>query len=68
MKESSAIKLHCVGCADETTLDVTLCGINDCPLWEHLLGCPPQTRQYQERINKAVRSHPALIEDLSGRA
>lgn len=67
MTKRRAIKVHCLDCAGGSALEVTLCGIPDCPLWEHRLGCSPRSRQYQNRVTRALMSHPAVVEEL-GRA
>ena len=64
MTKGRAIKMHCLDCAGGTALEVTLCGITDCPLWEHRLGCSPRTRQYQTRVAGALRAHPGLVKEL----
>ena len=64
MNKGRAIKLYCLDCAGESALEVTLCGMTECPLWEHRLGCSPLTRQYQERVARALKSHPAVVEEL----
>lgn len=64
MTKSKAIKAHCRDCAGGSPLEVTLCGITDCPLWEHRLGCSPKSRVYQERVSKALKAHPAMVEEL----
>lgn len=64
MTKGRAIKMHCLDCAGGTALEVTLCGITDCPLWEHRLGCSPRSRQYQERVTRALAAHPGVVEEL----
>ena len=64
MTKGKAIKLFCRDCAGGTAKEVTLCGIADCPLWEHRLGCSPRTRQYQTRVAGALRAHPGLVKEL----
>ena len=64
MTKSKAIKAHCRDCAGGSPLEVTLCGITDCPLWEHRLGCSPRSRQYQDRVHRALAAHPAVVEEL----
>ena len=67
MNKARAIRMNCLDCAGGTALEATLCGITDCPLWEHRLGCSPKSRVYQERVARALKSHPAVVEEL-GRA
>jgi len=64
MTKKRAIKAYCLDCEGGSSLEVTLCGIPDCPLWEHRLGCSPRSRKYQERVTKALRAHPAVAEEL----
>ena len=64
MTKGRAIRMNCLDCAGGTALEVTLCGITDCPLWEHRLGCSPRSRQYQDRVTRALKAHPAVIEEL----
>jgi hypothetical protein len=64
MTKSRAIKLHCLDCAGGLALEVTLCGITDCPLWEHRLGYSSRSRRYQERVTRALAAHPSTVEEL----
>jgi len=66
MTKGKAIKLFCLDCAGGTAKEVTLCGIADCPLWEHRLGCSPRTVQYRARVAGALRAHPGLVKELRG--
>ena len=65
MTKGRAIKIHCLGCAGDSALEVTLCEITNCPLWEHRLGCSPESRAYHQRFTRALASHPDRAEELS---
>jgi len=56
--------VHCLACGGGSALEATFCGITDCALWEHRLGCLPKSRVYQERVARALKSHPAVVEEL----
>ena len=66
MNKTRAIKKNCLDCYGGSPLDVTLCVIIDCPLWEHRLGCSPRSREYQERVTKAIKAHPRIVEEIVG--
>lgn len=66
MTKGRAIKKNCLDCAGGSALEVTLCEILDCPLWEHRLGCSTKSRIYQKRFNRALTAHAERAQELAG--
>lgn len=69
MNKSKAIRLYCMDCAGESTKEVTLCHITDCPLWPFRMGNKPTTLAYKKRMENARRQYPedyAEVEKLGG--
>ena len=53
MTRAKAIKLFCIDCMGGSPYEVTLCGLMDCPLWEHRLGCGMRSDAYRKRVKGA---------------
>ena len=65
MTKGKAIRLYCFDCAGGTTLEVTLCPITACPLWEHRTGNGVDSNPYRERMRLAVEHHPEAMKELA---
>ena len=61
MTKARAIKLHCRDCAGETSKEVTLCVVFDCPLWPYRTGSGPKSNTYRKRMETAIVNY---AEDL----
>jgi hypothetical protein len=53
MNRSGAIRIFCVECSGGSAQEVTLCQIDDCPLWQYRLGCGMKSSVYIERVRGA---------------
>ena len=61
MTKGRAIKLYCRDCAGETSKEVTLCVVFDCPLWPYRTGSGPKSNTYRKRMETAIVNY---AEDL----
>jgi hypothetical protein len=52
-EKGKAIRNKCLECCGGSAKEVTLCPIEECPLWEHRFGYNVDTRKGRERIEKA---------------
>ena len=64
MTKMEAIKRKCLDCAGGTRIDVTLCHVFSCPLWEYRCGCLTRSKPYKARLETAKRKHPEILEEL----
>jgi hypothetical protein len=53
--------LHCWDCAGETSKEVTLCVVFDCPLWPYRTGSGSKSNTYRKRMETAIVNY---AEDL----
>jgi hypothetical protein len=61
MTKARAIKVHCFDCAGETSKEVTLCVVFDCPLWPYRTGSSSKSNTYRKRMETAIVNY---AEDL----
>ena len=54
LTRSEAIRKHCLQCAGDSALEVTLCTVLDCPLWRYRVGKEPENKKYKERFLRAL--------------
>ena len=54
LTRGNAIRKHCLECAGDSALEVTLCSVLDCPLWRYRVGTEPHSKSYKERFIRAL--------------
>lgn len=64
MTKMEAIRKKCLDCAGDSRIDVTLCYVFDCPLWEYRCGCLMRSKGYKSRLATAKRNHPEILDAL----
>ena len=64
MTKFEAIRKKCVECCGGSRIDVTLCPVFDCPLWEFRCGILMRNNLYKERLELAKKNHPEMIKEL----
>ena len=53
-----SVRKYCLDCAGESSKEVALCQITECPLWPYRFGVRPRTAAYKERMAQAVEKWP----------
>ena len=48
-----AVGEKCLDCSGGLAREVTLCGVDECPLWEYRTGFHVSTSVYKDRMRKA---------------
>jgi len=66
MNKMEAIKRKCLDCCGDVRVDVTLCCIFECSLWEYRCGCLMRSKAYKARLENAKQNHPEILEELKG--
>ena len=64
LTRSTAIKSYCLECSGDSSKEVMICHISDCPLWEYRSGCPTNSRYYKRRMSNALRNYANDIKAL----
>jgi uncharacterized protein YcaQ len=64
ISKSKAIKTYCFECAGDSTHDVTLCPVTDCPLWEYRTGQHISSNVYKKRMETTIKNYPDEIAEM----
>ena len=64
MTKMEAIKRKCLDCCGDVRVDVTLCHVFDCSLWEYRCGSLTRSKAYKARLETAKRNHPEILDSL----
>ena len=64
MNKMEAIKRKCLDCCGDVKIDVVLCHVFDCSLWEYRCGSLMRSKAYKARLENAKRNHPEILEEL----
>lgn len=64
LTKQEAIAKHCKECSGNSTMEVTLCHIFDCTLWEYRCGYHMSSNSYKPRIQGAFRRYKSEVTEL----
>lgn len=65
MTRRQAIKAKCLDCAGDSTLEVTLCQVLKCPLWEWRLGQDPDSPVHLRRVKRIMERKPDVYQEYA---
>ena len=58
------IRSFCLDCAGESSTEVTLCHLTDCPLWEYRTGNHVSSPVYKKRFAGAIERNPEIVSEI----
>jgi len=64
LNRAKCIREYCHECAGDSSKEVLLCQIFDCPLWQYRIGGDISGKSYQNRIRKAMICYSADFEQM----
>jgi len=60
MTRRQAIKAKCLDCSGDSAMEVTLCQVLKCPLWEWRLGQDTDSPVHHRRVKKVMERNPDI--------
>jgi len=64
LTKQKAIARYCKDCSGDSSKEVTLCILFDCPLWEYRCGYHVSSNSYNPRIENAFRRYELDVKEL----